>query len=52
MAVYDQNVALVPRGYHPVAAPHGFDVYYPNVMAEPRRARRFHNEPSHAFLVA
>jgi len=52
MAVYDQNVVLVPRGYHPVAAPHGFDVYYLNVMAGPRRAWRFHNEPSHAFLVA
>ncbi len=41
-----------PRGYHPVAAPHGFDVYYLNVMAGPRRAQRFHNEPSYAFLVA
>ncbi len=52
MAVYDQNVVLVPRGYHAVAAPYGFHVYYLNVMAGPRRAWRFHNEASHAFLVA
>ncbi|MBN8998577.1 MAG: 5-deoxy-glucuronate isomerase [Rhizobiales bacterium] len=51
MAVYDRDVVLVPEGYHPVAAPHGFDLYYLNVMAGPKRVWRFHNEPSHAFLV-
>lgn len=52
MSVYDRDVVLVPEGYHPVAAPHGFDLYYLNVMAGPKRMWRFHNEPSHAFLAS
>lgn len=51
MAVYDQEVVLVPRGYHPVSAPHGFDLYYLNVMAGPQRVWRFHNQASHEFLL-
>ena len=34
----DGDVVLVPRGYHPVGAPHGYDLYYLNVMAGPKRA--------------
>jgi len=30
------RVVLVPRGYHPVAAPR-YDLYYLNVMAGPHR---------------
>ncbi|MDQ0394801.1 5-deoxy-glucuronate isomerase [Labrys monachus] len=52
MAAYDRNVVLVPRGYHPVAAPYGFDLYYLNVMAGPVRTWRFQTEASHAFLMA
>ncbi|MTE02186.1 5-deoxy-glucuronate isomerase, partial [Paracoccus sp. YIM 132242] len=33
LAVRDGDVVLVPRGHHPCAAPHGFDLYYLNVMA-------------------
>jgi 5-deoxy-glucuronate isomerase len=51
MAAYDRAVVLVPRGYHPVAAPHGFTLYYLNVMAGPKRVWRFSNEPSHEFLL-
>ena len=50
MAVRDRDVVLVPRGYHPVGAPHGFDLYYLNVMAGPVRAWRFTMSPEHAFL--
>jgi len=50
MAVSDRDVVLVPRGYHPVGAPHGFDLYYLNVMAGPRREWRFSLSPDHAFL--
>jgi 5-deoxy-glucuronate isomerase len=35
--VRDGDVVLVPRGYHPVAAGPGYDLYYLNVMAGPRR---------------
>lgn len=50
--VEDRDVVLVPRGYHPVGAAHGYDLYYLNVMAGPRRIWRFHNDPDHAWLMA
>ena len=45
MAVKDGDVVLVPRGHHPCGAPHGFELYYLNVMAGPRRAWRFEPAP-------
>ena len=47
----DRDVVLVPRGYHPVGAAHGYTLYYLNVMAGPKRAWRFHNDPDHAWLL-
>ena len=41
MAVSDGDVVLVPRGHHPCGAPYGFEMYYLNVMAGPRRKWRF-----------
>lgn len=35
--VHDGDVVLVPRGFHPVAAGPGYDLYYLNVMAGPHR---------------
>jgi len=40
-AVRDGDVVLVPRGHHPCGAPYGFELYYLNVMAGPRRNWRF-----------
>jgi 5-deoxy-glucuronate isomerase len=51
ITVDDGDVVLVPRGYHPCAAIHGYDLYYLNVMAGPKRTWRFHNEPEHEWLV-
>ena len=51
MAVEDGDVTLVPRGYHPCATIHGYDLYYLNVMAGPKRTWRFHNEPAHEWLL-
>lgn len=51
MAVEDGNVVMVPRGYHPVGAPHGYDLYYLNVMAGPRRNWVFRNDPAHDWIV-
>jgi 5-deoxy-glucuronate isomerase len=51
MAVEDGDVTLVPKGYHPCAATHGYDLYYLNVMAGPRRSWIFHNDPAHEWLV-
>lgn len=51
MAVEDGDVVMVPRGYHPVGAPHGYDLYYLNVMAGPRRNWVFSNDPAHDWIV-
>jgi 5-deoxy-glucuronate isomerase len=51
MAVEDGDVSLVPRGYHPVAAVHGYDCYYLNVMAGPKRTWKFHNAPEHEWML-
>ena len=51
LTVSDGDVVLVPRGYHPVGAPHGYDLYYLNVMAGPKRVWRFHNDPAHEWLM-
>jgi 5-deoxy-glucuronate isomerase len=51
VTVHDRDVVLVPRGYHPVGAAHGYDLYYLNVMAGPKRIWRFSTEPAHRWLV-
>ena len=51
MTVHDHDVVMVPRGYHPVGAPHGYDLYYLNVMAGPKRIWKFHNDPKHEWIV-
>jgi len=51
LAVEDGDVVLVPRGYHPCAACHGYDLYYLNVMAGPKRIWRFHNAVEHEWLT-
>ncbi len=52
MAVEDHDVVMVPRGYHPVVVPHGYDSYYLNVMAGPQRLWVFRNDPAHEWMVA
>ena len=51
MAVSDGDVVLVPRGHHPCGAPYGYEMYYLNVMAGPRRAWRFQNHPDHDWIA-
>lgn len=50
MAVYNRDVVMVPRGYHPVATMAGYDSYYLNVMAGPVRRWRFSWEADHAWI--
>ena len=52
MAVGDRDVVLVPRGYHPVVVPHGYQSYYFNVMAGPKRVWHFHNDPAHEWILS
>ncbi len=51
MAVEDGDVTLVPKGYHPCATTHGYDLYYLNVMAGPKRTWKFHNAKEHEWLL-
>ncbi len=50
MTVHDGDTVLVPRGYHAVSAPPGYDLYYLNVMAGPVREWKFRNDPDHEWL--
>jgi 5-deoxy-glucuronate isomerase len=52
VCVQDGDVVMVPKGYHPVGAPHGYDLYYLNVMAGPERKWIFRNDPAHAWIMA
>jgi 5-deoxy-glucuronate isomerase len=51
MLIEDGDVVMVPRGYHPVAAVHGYDIYYLNVMAGPKRTWKFYNAPEHEWML-
>lgn len=51
MAATDRSVVLVPKGYHPVGVPHGYESYYLNVMAGPKRTWKFHNDPAHEWIT-
>lgn len=51
MTPMDGDVVLVPRGYHPVGMPAGYDGYYLNVMAGPIREWRFTLDGDHAWLM-
>ncbi len=50
MAVYNKDVVMVPRGYHPVATIAGYDSYYLNVMAGPTKIWKFHMEADHDWI--
>jgi len=51
LAVEDHDVVLVPRGYHPVVVPFGYESYYLNVMAGPKREWHFKNDPAHEWML-
>ena len=51
LAVEDRDVVMVPRGYHPVVVPYGYDSYYLNVMAGPKREWHFRNDPVHEWML-
>jgi 5-deoxy-glucuronate isomerase len=50
-AVEDSDVVMVSRGYHPVVVPYGYESYYLNVMAGPKRAWHFKNDPAHEWIL-
>lgn len=50
LAAADGDLVLVPRGYHAVSAAPGYDTYYLNVMAGPRREWKITFDPDHARM--
>lgn len=42
---------LLKEGYHPVSVPPGYDLYYLNVMAGPKRTWKFYNDPFFEHLL-
>jgi 5-deoxy-glucuronate isomerase len=49
LQVRDGDVVLIPRGYHPVSAGPGYDLYYLNVMAGPVRRWQVTTDPDHRW---
>jgi 5-deoxy-glucuronate isomerase len=47
----DRDCVLVPRGYHTVSAPPGYELYYLNVMAGPVRRWAVANDPDHEWTL-
>ncbi len=48
--VHNNDVTIMPYGYHPVAAPPGYDVYYLWFMVGPVREMQPHDDPDHAWI--
>jgi len=51
LCLHDGDLVMVPRGYHPVCAAHGYDLYYLNVMAGSHRSWVIRNDPAHNWLL-
>jgi 5-deoxy-glucuronate isomerase len=52
IAFGDRDCVLVPRGYHTVSAPPGYELYYLNVMAGPTRMWAVVNDPDHEWTLS
>ncbi|MDR1567197.1 MAG: 5-deoxy-glucuronate isomerase [Streptococcaceae bacterium] len=51
MTVYNEEMVIVPRGYHPVSVAEGYDGYYLNIMAGPNKIWKFHNDKGHEWII-
>lgn len=50
MTVRDGDMVLVPEGYHPVVAAHGYNVYYLNSLAGSARSMAYSEDPDYAWV--
>jgi 5-deoxy-glucuronate isomerase len=50
ITVRDNEAVLVPDGYHPVVAAHGYDCYYLNVLAGSARSMAARDDPELAWV--
>ena len=52
LTVRDGEMVLIPEGYHPVVAAHGYDVYYLNALAGSARSMAASDDPDYAWVRA
>lgn len=52
ITVRDNEVVLIPEGYHPVVAAHGYNVYYLNALAGSARSMAASDDPQYAWVRA
>ena len=50
LTVRDGELVLVPEGYHPVVAAHGYNVYYLNALAGSARSLAASDDPDYAWV--
>jgi 5-deoxy-glucuronate isomerase len=50
ITVRDGELVLVPEGYHPVVAAHGYNVYYLNALAGSARSMACSDDPQYAWV--
>jgi 5-deoxy-glucuronate isomerase len=50
ITVRDEQLVLIPEGYHPVAAAHGYNVYYLNALAGSARSLAASDDPDYAWV--
>ena len=50
LTVRDGDLVLIPEGYHPVVAAHGYNVYYLNVLAGSARSMAASDDPDYGWV--
>lgn len=50
LTVRDGELVLIPEGYHPVVAAHGYNVYYLNALAGSSRSMAASDDPAYAWV--
>ena len=50
LTVRDGDLVLVPEGYHPVVAAHGYNAYYLNALAGSARSMAASDDPNYAWV--
>ena len=50
LSVRDGDLVLIPEGYHPVVAAHGYNVYYLNALAGSARSMAASDDPDYAWV--
>ncbi|MBS1842285.1 MAG: 5-deoxy-glucuronate isomerase [Acidobacteria bacterium] len=50
MTVRDGDLVLIPEGYHPVVAAHGYNIYYLNVLAGSAHSMAASDDPDHSWV--